>query len=229
MLASMPSNAYDLGTVGGDVDHPSQLLEALQLDTGVRPCGTPLDLPATRQNNIESTLPLSHEPLPGYTVAYDREEIQFPVYVVGFVGVCFVAAGFVLDNVFLIALALVAFGYAYHNYPLLETGRPRIGAGQYGIFAEGLGIVSWRAVKQIDLAFVEIRGSVSNELRITLQEPFERALLADWRKRPVHRFLMRVPWAISGKDVLRIPLDVFDHPAKDVHRTFLRMMTFYRR
>jgi hypothetical protein len=33
MLASMPSNAYDLGTIGDDAEILPQFLEALQLDT----------------------------------------------------------------------------------------------------------------------------------------------------------------------------------------------------
>jgi hypothetical protein len=172
---------------------------------------------------------LSHDYSHGYSIAYEREELQFPVYVVAFVAISLATIGIVFDNVVLIALALIAFGYAYHNYPLLETGKPRIGAGQYGIFADGLGVISWRAIKRIDMTWLEIRGAGNYELRITLQEPFERALLTDWRKRPLHRFLMRLPWAMAGKDVVRIPLDVFDHPAEDIHQTFIRMMRYYRR
>src|SRR5512136_1240854 len=153
---------------------------------------------------MQSTSPVSQDDFHGYTLAYEREEIQFPVYVVTFIGGCFAVAGAVTDNVVLIALALAAFGFAYYNYPLLETGRPRLGAGQYGIFAEGLGIIAWRAIKEVEMLKVDMRGAMSNELRITLHEPLERALLADWRKRPFYRFLMRLPWSMVGKDVIRI-------------------------
>jgi hypothetical protein len=34
---------------------------------------------------------------------------------------------------------------------------------------------------------------------------------------------------MAAKDVVRIPLGVFDRPADDIHRTFMRMMNFYRR
>jgi len=178
---------------------------------------------------MESATALSHQHSHGYSVAYEREELQFPVYVVAFVAAGLATAGYVLDNIPLIALALVAFGYAYHNYPLTETGKPRIGASQYGIFADGLGIISWRSIKQIDMIWIEIRGSGSHELHISLEEPFERALLADWRKRPFHRFLMRLPWTLASKNIVRIPLDVFDHSADEIHQTFVRMMNFYRR
>ena len=165
----------------------------------------------------------------GYTLAYERDELQFPVYVVALIGAGFTAAAIAFDNIFLFGVALCAFGFAYYNYPLLETGRPRLGAGQYGIFAEGLGIIAWRAIKDLDMVAVDMRGSTSNELRITLLEPLERALLADWRKRPIHRFLMRLPWSMAAKDVIRIPLDVLDHPADEIHANFSRTMLFYRR
>ncbi len=165
----------------------------------------------------------------GYTVAYERDEIQFPVYVVGFIGAVLATIGFAIDNIFLIALSLFAFGFAYYNFPLLETGKPRIGAWQYGIFAEGLGIISWRSIKQIEMVPVEIRGSVSNELRISLQDPFDRALIADWRQRPYYRFLMRLPWTTGPENTIRIPLDVFDQPAEEILHSFTRMMGFFRR
>ena len=178
---------------------------------------------------MQSAAPVSQDDMHGYTVAYEREEIQFPVYVVAFVGACLATIGIAMDNVILIALALMALGFAYYNFPLLETGKPRIGAGQYGIFAEGLGIISWRAIKEINLLPIDIRGAMSNELRITLSEPLEKALLADWRQRPIHRMLMRLPWGTTADNGLRIPLDVFDEPAGEISDHFTRMMKFYRR
>ena len=59
----------------------------------------------------------------GYTVAYEREEIQFPVYVVGLIGACLATIGFAIDNIFLIALSLLAIGFAYYNYPIARDGK----------------------------------------------------------------------------------------------------------
>ncbi|MBS0233814.1 MAG: hypothetical protein JSR99_10040 [Proteobacteria bacterium] len=173
--------------------------------------------------------PLSQDDMHGYTVAYEREEIQFPVYVVGLIGAVLATVGYEIHNVILIALSFFAFGFAYYNYPLLETGKPRVGAGQYGIFAEGLGILAWKSIKQMELVPVDLRGATSNELRITLDVPLDRALLADWRKRPSYRYLMRLPWAMAKGGIIRIPLDVFDRPADEIMHSFERMMRFYRR
>jgi hypothetical protein len=181
------------------------------------------------QSNMQSVSTVSQDDMHGYTVAYEREELSFPVYVVGFIGAVLATIGVAIDNVVLIALSLCAFGFAYYNYPLLETGRPRVGAGQYGIFAEGLGILAWRSIKAIELVPVEVRGTIGNELRVTLEDPLDRALLVDWRKRPFYRFLMRLPWSLRPGNVVRIPLDVFDRPAEEIMQSFSRMMSFFRR
>lgn len=165
----------------------------------------------------------------GYIVAYDQDEIQFPVYVTIAIGLAFIAASFVVGTAILFALGLMTLGFAYYNYPLLETGRPRIGAGQYGIFVEGLGIIAWRAVGDIALVPTFSRGVQHSEMLITLDEPLERSLIADWRRRPVPRNLMRLPWSMAEDDVIKIPLDVMDHPANEIFVAFKRMMTFYRR
>jgi hypothetical protein len=171
---------------------------------------------------------VSQDDINGYTVAYDQDELQFPVYVVLVIGIALCIAAMIHSNIILLVLGFAAICYGYYNVPLLETGRPRIGAGQYGIFIEGLGIISWRATQDIDLVAVEMRGIPQNELQITLAQPLQRALIADWRQRPMHRLLMRLPWSLTAKGVIRIPLDVFDHDAGDIHKTFVRMLRFYR-
>ena len=37
---------------------------------------------------------------------------------------------------------------AYYFYPLIE-GRPRIGANEYGVFCDGLGLIPWREVNDV--------------------------------------------------------------------------------
>lgn len=171
---------------------------------------------------------LSEDDIVGYTVAYEREEIFFPVYVVTFVAVALMALGLIKDLPILYALAVVPAGAAYYNLPLLETGRPRIGAGQYGLFIEGLGLVSWRSIDAIEIAETMQRGDVTRDLAIALKQPIPEALLADWRRRPIARKLMRLPWKKASKTAIRIPLDILDRPAEEIHATLLRMWRYYR-
>ena len=167
------------------------------------------------------------EDIDGYTVAYGREEIQFPVYVILFVGCALIAAAFTWDNPFIFVLGSAATGYAYYNFPLLETGRPRIGAGQYGILIEGLGVIAWRAIKDIELVSMPARGGDYQQLSITLNQPLQRALIADWRRRPVHRALMRLPWMMNHGSI-RIGLDILDRPPREIHDSLTRMWRHFR-
>jgi len=166
--------------------------------------------------------------LDGYAVAYDREEIQFPVYVLAVGGSALLVGAFIKENVILLVFAVVIGCVAYHNYPLVETGRPRLAAGPYGLFIEGLGLLKWRAVKRIDLVPVIVRAITYHELEIALNQPLSSALAADGRCRPVYRALMRLPSSLTSKNTIRIPLDVFDRPSYEIHRTFLRIWRYNR-
>lgn len=164
----------------------------------------------------------------GYTVAYDRDDIHFPVYVTTFVAVALFAAGAVKGVPLLAAVGLLPAAVAYYNLPLIETGRPRLGSGQYGLFIEGLGLVSWRAVDSIETVETIVRGVTSHELHIALKKPVPEALLADWRVRPLARRFMRLPWSFESKTLIRIPLDILDRPAAEIQANFVRTWRFNR-
>lgn len=171
---------------------------------------------------------VSDEDMDGYTLAYDRDELQFPVYVVVIIGLILLASALVHESTILFSLALGALGFAYHNAPLLEKSRPRIGAAPYGVLVEGLGIIPWREIKEISLAPLDARGASFNELRLRLGRPLAQALIADWRKRPWYRLMMRLPWSRGPEETIRIPLDVFGEPPDKVLQTFERMYKYYR-
>jgi hypothetical protein len=164
----------------------------------------------------------------GYAVAYRRDDIEFPVYVSGFAAAVFLGAGLFSSHTVWLVLGVGAAGAAYYNFPLLETGRPTLGANQYGIFVQGFGVIRWQAVKRIDLVPVPERAITGHELQIALDRPFNVALIADWRKLPWHRSLMRLPWSMGSADVLRVDVEPFDHEPDEIHRTLTRMWQHYR-
>ena len=164
----------------------------------------------------------------GYSVAYGREDIAFPVYVVATVAVAFLAAAWFTGLIVWLALAVAAAGFAYYNLPLLETGRPTLGANQYGIFIQAFGLVRWRAIDKIDLLAIAERDTTIHELQVGLRVPLSSALVADWRKQPFYRSLMRIPWSMTPANVIRVRLDTFNQPPEEIHRTLLRMWRYYR-
>lgn len=164
----------------------------------------------------------------GYTVAYGRDEAPFPVYAASTMAAILLTAAVFQANPFFFGLGLIAAMFAYYNWPLAEVGRPRIGANQYGIFIEGFGILGWRSIDRIDLVQIAIRAETRNELQITLRHPLTRALVADWRKVPLLRRYMRLPWSMTYNNMIRITLDPFDKAPDEIHRTFERMWRYYR-
>ncbi|CAN1722083.1 PH domain-containing protein [Hyphomicrobium sp. 1Nfss2.1] len=163
----------------------------------------------------------------GFSVTYGREEIQAPVYAVAFLSAAFLAAALATGSTLWLVLGVAAAGVTYYNVPLLEK-RPVIGANQYGIFIQGLGLVRWSAIGSIELTEMAVRASTIHELQIGLKTRLSSALVADWRKQPFWRSLMRLPWAMARSNVIGINLEPFTGEPEDMHRTLLRMWKHYR-
>src|SRR6201993_4899562 len=129
----------------------------------------------------------------GYSVASGRDDSYFPVYITAALALIFLAASWITAALYWLPLALATAGFTYYNIPLLETGRPTIGANQYGIFIQAFGLLRWRAIERIDLVEIAERAMTVHELQIVLNAPLTSALVADWRKQPFWRWLMRLP------------------------------------
>jgi hypothetical protein len=165
----------------------------------------------------------------GYSVAYSRDDTYFPVYITAALAAIFVTASWITGALYWLVLAAASAAFTYYNIPLLETGRPTIGANQYGIFLQAFGLIRWRAVERIDIAEIAERAMTVHELQIVLSVPLGSALVVDWRrKQPRWRLLMRLPWRMSHDNIVRVNLEPFDQPPELIHRTFVRMLRFYR-
>jgi hypothetical protein len=139
-------------------------------------------------------------------------------------GVLFIATRY--DAVLVIGAATGC--TAYYFYPLIEKKKPRIGAGQYGVFIDGFGLISWRAISDVQLITYATRFNEEHELQFRLRTSLDRALLADWRDLPIWRLLMKLPWTMSHESVVRIALAPFAPPPEDIHREFQRLWRYYR-
>ena len=163
----------------------------------------------------------------GYSVTYSRDEGRFPVYVLAGLAAIFLAAAIVTGNTLWLVLGVAAAGATYYNVPVLESG-PTLGANQYGIFIQGFGLIRWRAIDHIELVDVATRTGTLHELQIALNMRVTQALVADWRKQPFYRSLMRLPWAMTHTNIVRINLEPFSQAPEEIHRTLVRMLRYYR-
>ena len=164
----------------------------------------------------------------GYSVAYTRDDIAFPVIITAMLSAGFIASAVLTGQLIWLPFGVAAAAATYFNIPLLETGRPTIGANQYGVFVQGLGLIRWRAVHEINLVPIAERTGTVHELQIALTTPIGSALVVDWRKRPLYRTLMRLPWSMTHENIVRLSLEPFDQPPDEIHRTLLRMWRYYR-
>jgi hypothetical protein len=163
----------------------------------------------------------------GYSVAYTRDDSHFPIYITAALAAIFLTAAWITGALYWLLPAAAAAAFTYYNIPILET-RPTIGANQYGIFIQALGLIRWRAIERIDLVEIAERAMTVHELQIVLNVSLSSALVADWRKQPVYRLAMRLPWRMNHSNMVRINIEPFDQPPDAIHRTFLRMWRYYR-
>ena len=103
----------------------------------------------------------------GYSVTYGRDEIQAPVYFIAFLAAVLLAAGLVWVSIVALALGVAAVGFAYYNFPLIER-RPIVGANQYGLFIQGLGLIRCSAIYRIHLVEIAVLASTIHELQIAV-------------------------------------------------------------
>lgn len=128
----------------------------------------------------------------------------------------------------LLSIAAILFGCsAYYFFPFTEA-RPRLGANQYGLFVDGLGLIAWQAIDEISLVTYSIRTLDMEELHVKLRQPLGKALLADWRRLAIWRLLMRLPWTMGYDNIIRIDLQPFAPPPDEVVSTMQRMWRYYR-
>jgi hypothetical protein len=123
--------------------------------------------------------------------------------------------------------AILACCSAYYFFPFTEN-RPRLGGNQYGLFVDGFGLIAWRSIADISLVTYSVRTLEMEELHIKLKQPANAVLLADWRRLPSWRLLMRLPWRMGYDNIVRINLQPFAPPAEEIARTMQRMWRFYR-
>ena len=163
----------------------------------------------------------------GYSVAYTRDDSHFPLYITAALAAIFLTAAFITGALYWLLPGAAAAAFTYYNIPILET-RPAIGANQYGIFIQAFGLIRWRAIERIDLVEIAERAMTVHELQILLNAPLSSALVADWRKQPLYRLAMRLPWRMNHNNMVRINVEPFDQAPDAIHRTFLRMWRYYR-
>ena len=174
------------------------------------------------------TEPQSNSPgADGYTVGYAAAKGSFRVYICFALAAILLAVWFYSSQSVVLVLSAFFAATAYYFYPLIETGKVRLGAGEYGVFVEGFGIIPWRSIDDVRLSTYAVRSIIVNEIHIKLAKSLPQALAADWRSLPYYRLLMKQPWSMSADNVVRINLEPFSGRPEDIVGAIRRNRRFF--
>lgn len=165
----------------------------------------------------------------GLAMPYAKDKGATRVYIAFGMGALFAAFSILRGSEISLIFALLSFAISYHFYPLIETGKPRIGAGEHGVFIEGFGVIPWRSVADISVSTYAIRSIEVNELHIKLSRALPGALSADWRSMPWYRLAMKLPWKMGADNTVRINLEPFTGRADEIATAFNRRRRFFGR
>ncbi|MGF1649064.1 MAG: hypothetical protein ACFCUN_01280 [Hyphomicrobiaceae bacterium] len=169
-----------------------------------------------------------HEAEPsGFALPYAKGKGTFRVYLAAGLAVLFGAIALETGNEIALVVTVGFLLATYYSYPLIERERARIGANEYGVFIEGFGIVAWRSIAGIRLATRFVRSIAITELEIELNRPIRSAILADWRRLPVWRLLMRLPWRMPDDRTILVDLEPFTDEPEQLLAEFVRRRSYY--
>ena len=168
------------------------------------------------------------EPM-GYAIGYAKGKGTFRVYILGVGDIIFLAVAFTSGSQLALILGCAGLVSAFFFYPLIESGKARIGANQYGVFIEGFGLIAWRGIAGLRIAKRAIRNIAVHELEITLSRTMDGAVMADWRDLPYHRLLMRLPWRMPSDDKVLIDLEPFGSEPETILSEIQRRWRYFGR
>lgn len=163
----------------------------------------------------------------GFAIGYGKDKGSFRVYVCLVIFIICLLAWLLRGSEIAFALAVFFGGTGYYFFPLIETEKARLGAGEYGIFIEGFGVIPWRSIEDIKLSTYAVRTIEINELTLKLAQSLPSALIADWRSLPYHRLLMKLPWTMTRDNTVRINLEPFASQPDEIVAALQRCRRYF--
>ena len=110
----------------------------------------------------------------------------------------------------LLALASLApFGIAYWHYPMIEKGKPQLGANEEGLYVERIGFIDWAAIRMTDVKRTSVRNIELVRLDVLLTRSLDDAVTKAQTFPVWKKFMMR-NWKRTprehGRELLAINL-----------------------
>lgn len=165
------------------------------------------------------------EPVP-FTVGFNRSQSQAIVFGCLLLGIVFAAIG-LLGNMPLMLLAAAApIASAYWYYPMVEKGKPQLGANEEGLYVERIGFIDWGAIRMTDVKRAKARNVEQVRLDVLLTRSLEAAV-TNTQTVPVWKKYMMRNWKRTrrehGRELISVDLHTLD---ADPDEVFERIRAF---
>lgn len=179
---------------------------------------------ATKQASAKEEV-TKPDPVP-FTAGFNRSQSQAIVFGCIILGIMFAAIG-IIGNIPLMILAAVApFGSAYWYYPMIEKGKPQLGANEEGLYVERIGFIDWGAIRMTDLKRAKVRNVDQIRLDVLLTRSMEDAVTKE-HSCPIWKKYMMRNWKRTkrehGRELISVDLHTLD---ADPDEVFERIRAF---
>ncbi|TYC52778.1 hypothetical protein FMN50_16415 [Rhodobacterales bacterium] len=153
------------------------------------------------------------EPVP-FTVSFNSTQSKGIVFGSLAIGIMFAAIGLIADIPLLILAAAAPLASAYWYYPMIETGRPQLGANEDGLYVERIGFIDWGAIRMTDVKRKKVRNVVEQiHLDVLLTRSMEAAVNKGQTTPLWKKYMMR-NWKRTkrehGRELIAIDLRTLD-------------------
>lgn len=166
-------------------------------------------------------------PLP-FTVGYKRGSGEVTVFGNLALGAIFISTGFLTGLPLLSVAGLAPIAYAYRSYPMLEAGRPQLGANADGLYIDRIGFIDWKAIRMTEIGQNPKETKDRVLLNVLLTRPTGDAVTKA-QKIPVWKKYMMRNWKRSqrehGRELIAVNLQTLDADPDDI---LSRIRTFKR-
>jgi len=144
-----------------------------------------------------------------FTVSFNRRQSEGIVFGCALLGLAFAAAGLAGGLPLLALAALAPFAIAYWHYPMVEKGKPQLGANEEGLYVERIGFIDWAAIRMMDVKRTSVRNIELVRLDVLLTRPLDAAV-AKAQTFPIWKKIMMRNWKRikreHGRELIEIDL-----------------------
>lgn len=145
---------------------------------------------AAKKEAVKQEESVKPTPVP-FTVGFNRSQSESIVYGSLILGILFAVIG-IVGNLPLLALAALApLAIAFWHYPMIEKGKPQLGANEDGLYVERIGFIDWAAIRMTDVKRTSVRNIELVRLDVLLTRSLDDAVTKAQTFPVWKKFMMR--------------------------------------